>query len=424
MQKKTTLEFDDYIITYEQGLPRSRLHRLIRLLGPGGLSLLSEIVPKYSLADFEIKSIKSKKKIKHHHLNTGELFFSLQLFNGFMFQDKHGNFFDTAHGKYYNEDHYFIGDKDKIPFVIFDNNKDELVKQKIKEANEKYRNEEVDEKKNTIENEIIDEIIKELNNYDHKKFKLLNGRNIGNDDKNDERYTIIHDNIMEEYKDNKKIYEGHFIQENRDDYIYLLYHGKGRQIGIYNKYPNTEGEFFYNNRVGLGNIIGDKTDKFFCDIGFIEKEKKDNITIYQDLFYAENKIIQEINKEKKNNPGRIVIKDIDGEKIIYEINVKMNDELKPEGIGFVKDFRNFDLYIVNFDTNNILSNNMQDLTSFLDKEEFNMNKDDTSINSRNDTNNIDPTQEVKRFNGNTTKKYINDIILNICEDSNIENSLI
>ena len=144
MQKKitTTLEFDDYIITYDQGLPSSKLLWTIRFLGSAGLSLFSKYLPKYTLADFEIKSIKSKEQIKHHHLKTGELFFSLQLFNGYMFQDKHGNFFDTAHGKYYNEDHYFIGDRDKIPFILFDNNKDELIKQKIKEASEKYRNEE------------------------------------------------------------------------------------------------------------------------------------------------------------------------------------------------------------------------------------------------------------------------------------------
>ena len=120
MQKENKLEFDDYIITYK---------------------------PDSYYANFEIKSINSKKEIKHEHLDTGELFFSLELFNGFMFQDNHGNFFDTAHGKYYNKYYYFIGDKDKIPFVVFDNNKDELIKQKIKEAYEKRKNEEDDSKK-------------------------------------------------------------------------------------------------------------------------------------------------------------------------------------------------------------------------------------------------------------------------------------
>ena len=425
MQKKTTstLEFDDYIITYYIDPPRSKLQRafkLLRLIDPGFPSIFPELAPNNSFADFEIKSIESKERIKHHHLNTGELFFSLQLFNGFMFQDKHGNFFDTAHGKYYNDTHYFIGDKDKIPFVIFDNDKDELIKEKIKEANEKYKNEEDAEKKKTIENEIMNEIIKLLNDYDHKNFKLLNGKYVTDDI--DGNFKIIHNRTIEEYLHHKKIYEGHFIQENRDDYVYLLKHGKGKQtdLDLYDICPNTEGEFFYDRILGRGNIIGDKTEKFFCDLTLREKEKRDNITIYQDSSHAENKIILEINNEKKDNPGRIVIKDIDGEKIIYEINVKINDELKAEGIGFVKDYRNFDLLIVNFDTNNILSNNMQDLTAFLDKEEFNMNKDDTNINTSNDSINIDPTQEGKRFEGNSAKEYINDIIQNMSEDNNVE----
>ena len=392
MQKENKLEFDDYIIIYK---------------------------PDSYYANFEIKSINSKKEIKHEHLDTGELFFSLELFNGFMFQDNHGNFFDTAHGKYYNKYYYFIGDKDKIPFIIFDNNKDELIKQKIKEAYEKRKNEEDDSKKYAIEKEVIDEIIKELNNYNLKNFKLLNGKYIFNFDKDDERsYRSIHNNIMEVYINNKMEYEGDFIQVNENldlDLYILLMHGKGKQTGYYGNFPNTEGEFFYDNRFGRGNIIGDKTEKFFCDIEFYEKEKRDNITIYN-TYSTKNKIILEINNEKRNNPGRIIVKDIDGEKIIYEINVKINEELKPEGIGFVKDFRNGDLLIVNFDTNNILTNNIQDLTVFLDKEEFDMNKDDTNTN----TNNTDPTQEIKIINENSTKEYINDIIDIISEDNNIE----
>ena len=78
MQKKTTttLEFDDYIITYDHGLESTKLLRAFRILGAAGLSLFSKYLPKYTLANFEIKSIKSKEQIKHHHLKTGELFFS------------------------------------------------------------------------------------------------------------------------------------------------------------------------------------------------------------------------------------------------------------------------------------------------------------------------------------------------------------
>ena len=81
------------------------------------------------------------------------------------------------------------------------------------------------------------------------------------------------------------------------------------------------------------------------------------------LFFRE-KIILGINSKKKNNPGRILVKDIDEETIIYEISVKTiedenNDKkkfLKPKGLGIVKDHRNWELLIVNFDSNNILSN--------------------------------------------------------------------
>ena len=180
-KKRPQLHWNLKIITYDIDPPMSEFQKVLRLFGPGCLYLFPKLAPNNSFADFEIKSIKSKERIKHHHLNIGELFFSLQLFNGFMFQDKHGNFFDTAHGKYYNEEHFFIGDKDKIPFVIFDNDKDELIKEKIKEANEKYKNEEDAEKKKTIENEIMNEIIKLLNDYDHKNFKLLNGKYVTDD---------------------------------------------------------------------------------------------------------------------------------------------------------------------------------------------------------------------------------------------------
>ena len=66
MQKRTTttLEFDDYIITYDRDPPRSKLQSLIRLLGSTGLELLAPMLaPNNSLADFEIKSIKSKEKL-------------------------------------------------------------------------------------------------------------------------------------------------------------------------------------------------------------------------------------------------------------------------------------------------------------------------------------------------------------------------
>ena len=115
------------------------------------------------------------------------------------------------------------------------------------------------------------------------------------------------------------------------------------------------------------------------------------------------------------------MKDIDEETIIYEISVKTiedenNDKkkfLKPKGLGIVKDHRNGELLFVNFDSNNILSNNLEDLTSFLDKDELDMNKNIKS----NNINNFDQIQEIPV---NYPKEYINNIISNVTQNNNIE----
>ena len=98
----------------------------------------------------------------------------------------------------------------------------------------------------------------------------------------------------------------------------------------------------------------------------------------------------------RNNLGKILVKDINGENIIYEITVKIKEEynyLKQTGIGLVHNYRDGELLIVNFDNNNIISHNLQDLSIFIDEEEFNMNKNIIK----------DPTNDK-----NNTKKFMND----------------
>ena len=102
------------------------------------------------------------------------------------------------------------------------------------------------------------------------------------------------------------------------------------------------------------------------------------------------------NDDGRNNLGKKLVKDINGENIIYEITVKIKEEynyLKQTGIGLVHNYRDGELLIVNFDNNNIISHNLQDLSIFIDEEEFNMNKNIIK----------DPTNDK-----NNTKKFMND----------------
>ena len=390
---KTTLEFDNYILTYETQ------------------NIFAE-------ANLEIKSF-SNYTMKHFQLETGHLFCNLRVFNGYMFLDNHFNFFDTVHRRYYNNSYHFEGDEDKIPFVLFDNNKDEYLDRKIKEGVENMKKEQDETIKDKIENDIIDELIKDLKNYRLENFKFKNGKYFFTPD----WYYDIHNNQMQNFDLIEGSYEGEFIQViNYSHHIEVARHGKGKNYSRYGKYPNTESEFFYQKRIGRGNIIGEKEEKFFLDVEFYEKEKKGDIIIYNGINFGfgsihEDKIFLEINTKKENNPGKILVKDIDGEKIIYEITVKTikddnYDFLKPKGLGIVKDHRNDDLLIVNFDTNNILSHNLQDLSIFLDKEELHMNKD-----KNNKLDNINRNQEIEI---NYPKEYIKNIISNVTQNNNID----
>ena len=80
-------------------------------------------------------------------------------------------------------------------------------------------------------------------------------------------------------------------------------------------------------------------------------------------------------KEKDfTKPVRILVKDINNVKIIYEINVKMTNNYKLRGNGIVRDFINNEILIVNFDTKNIIINDLDHLEVFIDKDEFIINK--------------------------------------------------
>ena len=93
-------------------------------------------------------------------------------------------------------------------------------------------------------------------------------------------------------------------------------------------------------------------------------------------------------------------------------------------MGIVKDFRNGDILIVNFNNNNIITDNLKDLTIFVDKEEFDINKDDFE-EERNKNNNNEQTKEIQtnsNLNSNNlnTKEIISDIIDHALQKDNIE----
>lgn len=228
------------------------------------------------LADFEYKSINRKISINHKHLDNGELFYYFKEFNGgYYFLDNNGNFFDTISGWYYRNNFHFEGETNKVPFNLFDDDNDELIKQKLKEGTNKMNQKTDKYKKTEIEKTTIEYIINQLKNFDLKNFKLKNGKIFHFERKNFMYY--IHDNIlesikmMEKKKEKKKnYYKGDYIQENKGDILdgFLFCHGRGISTNNYftippKNYPNTESKLFYNYRLGRGKIIGDKKEKFF-----------------------------------------------------------------------------------------------------------------------------------------------------------------
>ena len=388
----TKLELDDYIITYDE---------------------------KYSNITFQFKDKRNKKiTLKHKNVETGELFYNFREFHGFMFLDKHDNFYDTHFKKcFINDNCIFIGDNDKDAFYLLKNHK--KMEEIIKEGIEKMRNESNDDWKNKKEDNITNNLILELKKFDYKNIIFKNGiyTNIKRNNKH-----IITENLLKYYDEGKLIYEGDFFQFNEIGeysgcYINFIYHGKGISNG-YNNYKNCECEFFYDCRIGRGKTSNGLEKKFFFEeLGFkgnIIEEKK-NFSIYgASYIYDEymSNITLQLNKVDNNNPGRILIRDRDKE-IIYEINVKVNDELNPEGIGIVRDYRNGQILIVNFDTENILSNDLMELSLFLDREELNKNKNNDSFSDSEEINNISTDLSIEAIKNEEKlkpKEIFNDII--------------
>ena len=82
---------------------------------------------------------------------------------------------------------------------MFDDDKDELIKQKIKKGINKMNKELDDNKKSKIDYEIVDFLIDELKNFDINNFKHKNGKIVEYYEYNKSNYYIfkIHDNILE-----------------------------------------------------------------------------------------------------------------------------------------------------------------------------------------------------------------------------------
>ena len=407
MKKQSILKFDEFIISYGDDLNST----------------------------FEFTSTKSKYDIRYRHLNTGDLFYNFQLFNGYMFLDNN-IFYDFVYKKcYFEEEDYFF----KRDFILFENHN--LIEQKIKEGVNKMNNESDEKEKLKIENNIVKEIAKELNNYNFKNLKFVNGEiylkdNNGTYNKEYE----INDNILKIFYGDKSSEEGEFIQKNincqDEDFecdaknIVLIF-SYGKQKSYTDGKLETEFDCYLERLIGREKELDEKNEKFKCYVEFDERRKEDkgNISIYYDeIFYdclngyhysEKDLIILEINNKRRDKPGRILIKDINKIDLIYEINVKINERLEPTGIGIVQDYRNGEILIVNFDNNNILSHNLEDLLTFTDKEEFEMNKDD--LNDENNDINLNSTfNTIINKDNYSSKDIINNMIETSFENNNLE----
>ena len=100
----------------------------------------------------------------------------------------------------------------------------------------------------------------------------------------------------------------------------------------------------------------------------------------------------------------IIVKDRYNKKIIYQIEVRKEKD-KLTGNGIVKDFRTGELLLVNFDTNNVISNDiLKDIPQYKDKEEFEMCKKSKKCKKNEFI--LDPTKEIQCNNIIDIKKEI------------------
>ena len=120
----------------------------------------------------------------------------------------------------------------------------------------------------------------------------------------------------------------------------------------------------------------------------------------------DKRITLEKNKKYPDGFAEIIIKDKNNEKTIYEIRVKLSKENKPIGNGIVKDKREGKLLLVNFDNNNILSNDLfDDIPKYIDEEEYTQNKLQKQ-NPKFEYFHLDPVNEIIPYNIDIKKEIL------------------
>ena len=306
-------------------------------------------------------------KLEYKQLKTGKLLFDPTILDGFMFLDNDNNVYDTIKKKiFFINGEIFVGDSDKQAFSLFDNF--DIIENNIKQTVEKLKKipDDNNNNKNEIKNNMCNEIIKELNNFNLKNIIFKNGLYCyptGN-------YYYIHENICEYFAKNNKIFSGDFFQEIKDNQFF--FHTYGNIINYKNNY---EGESFYGIYFGkyreMDNIkfrIGCKNiQNYLQEIG-----KTDKSIIYK--IYDERITLEQM--YDINIPVRIIVKEKNNKNIIYEINVKMSQQKELYGNALIKDYRTGEILIVNINTNNIISKDiLKDFPLFQDKNEYEAYKD-------------------------------------------------
>ena len=316
-----------------------------------------------------------KTPIQNYLLSTGSLLLDPEAFNGFIFIDKYWNIYDTINKRIkFNWGNKFIGDPDKSAFYLFEGF--EEIEKDFKKCVDELKSISDKNQKNVIKNFFIKDLKDKFENFNIEKVILKNGKYYINNN-----YYNIHENFLEYFENNNKIFQSDdFFQEiNSQNQIIIQMYGTLRFFT-----PNDyEGEYFYNLLIGKGKLnerINNKNEikeKFY----FFDSKKKLNLQkIKEDddyLFYVDDKRIT-LEKNRKNKDGFVVIlvKDRYNKTVIYEIKAKLEkDNSKLIGSGIVDDKRRGELLLVNFDNNNIISNNYLDIMPiFVDRDEFNLYK--------------------------------------------------
>jgi len=367
---------------------------------------IKEVKINYTYTVYNHKGVDTK--LIPYNLPTGILYLgeNLKEFNkGFIFEDKYKNLYDTAKKKIYFNNKYkfkFEGDLDKQAFSLFEGYDE--IENKFKNVVFELKKDKSKEIKNKIKNEFIEELKAKLEKFDINNVILKYGKYFYTD----YDYYYIHDNIIEYYDNNEKLSENdNFFQEvDNEEHLILL-----KACGNYKNFKdNYEGEIFYNTRIGKGKKQNDINNKFYF---FPEWANiTENLKLIKEddeyiLYNVKDKRIT-LEKNKKNPDGfaEIIIKDKNNEKTIYEIIVKLSTENKPIGNGIVKDKREGKLLLVNFDNNNIISNDLFDvIPKYIDEEEYTQNKLQKQNPKFKDFN-LDPVNEIIPYNVDIKKEIL------------------